>query len=67
MGPLLTVHLGVLAGFFATAPYGKFVHFVYRYLALVRRSLEEGGTPRAPWAWVRLHEVTVQSDPDAAR
>jgi citrate/tricarballylate utilization protein len=67
MGPLLTVHLGVLVGFFATAPYGKFVHFAYRYLALVRRSLEEGGTPRAPRAGVRLNEVTVQSGPDAAR
>ena len=41
MPPLLVVHLGLLAGLFITAPYGKFIHFVYRYLALVRRAAEE--------------------------
>jgi citrate/tricarballylate utilization protein len=36
MGTLLAVHLGVVAGLFITMPYGKFVHAVYRYAALVR-------------------------------
>lgn len=42
MGVLASLHLGVLAGLYVTAPYGKFVHFVYRYLALVERAIEEG-------------------------
>ena len=41
MPPVLVVHLGLLVGLFVTAPYGKFIHFVYRYLALVRRADEE--------------------------
>jgi citrate/tricarballylate utilization protein len=41
MPPMLVVHLGLLVGLFVTAPYGKFIHFVYRYLALLRRAGEE--------------------------
>ena len=41
MPALLVVHLGLLAGLFITAPYGKFVHFVYRYLALAKYAAEE--------------------------
>ncbi|HKX17347.1 MAG TPA: tricarballylate utilization 4Fe-4S protein TcuB [bacterium] len=41
MAPLLVVHLGLLTGLFITAPYGKFIHFVYRYLALAQRAGEE--------------------------
>jgi len=41
MGSLLTVHLGLVAALYVTAPYGKFVHFVYRYLALVKNRLEQ--------------------------
>jgi citrate/tricarballylate utilization protein len=41
MPVLLVVHLGLLVGLFVTAPYGKFIHFVYRYLALARRAGEE--------------------------
>ena len=36
MGSLLILHLGLVLGFFITLPYGKFVHAIYRYLALVR-------------------------------
>jgi citrate/tricarballylate utilization protein len=36
MGMLLAVHLGVVFSLFLTMPYGKFVHGIYRLLALVR-------------------------------
>lgn len=36
LGSLLVLHLGLVASLFITAPYGKFVHAVYRSLALVR-------------------------------
>ena len=36
MGILLSVHLGVVLGLFLSLPYGKFVHGLYRYLALVK-------------------------------
>jgi len=41
MGTLLIIHLGVVAGLFITAPYGKFAHVVYRYAALVRFAIEQ--------------------------
>jgi citrate/tricarballylate utilization protein len=40
MGVLLAIHLGVVLGLFLTLPYGKFVHAVYRFAALVRYRLE---------------------------
>jgi citrate/tricarballylate utilization protein len=40
MGVLLAVHLGVVLAFFATMPYGKFVHGLYRFAALARFHLE---------------------------
>ena len=40
MGVLLAVHLGVVMALFLTAPYGKFVHGLYRYLALARHARE---------------------------
>jgi citrate/tricarballylate utilization protein len=40
MGVLLVVHLGVVLGLFLTLPYGKFVHAVYRFAALIRFRLE---------------------------
>lgn len=47
MGLLLAIHLGVVFSLFITMPYGKFVHGIYRFLALVRyarekRALESG-------------------------
>lgn len=41
MGTLLAVHLGLVVGLFITLPYGKFVHSVYRYAALVRNAIEQ--------------------------
>jgi citrate/tricarballylate utilization protein len=40
MGPLLALHLGVVFALFVTMPYGKFVHGIYRYVALVRYARE---------------------------
>jgi citrate/tricarballylate utilization protein len=41
MGMLLSLHLGVVLGLFLSLPYGKFVHGLYRYLALVKYAGEK--------------------------
>ena len=41
MGFLLALHLGIVFALFATMPYGKFVHGIYRYAALVRNAREQ--------------------------
>jgi citrate/tricarballylate utilization protein len=41
MGPLLIVHLGSVLALFATLPYGKFVHGLYRLAALVLNARED--------------------------
>jgi citrate/tricarballylate utilization protein len=40
MGVLLAAHLAVVMGLFLTMPYGKFVHGIYRFAALVRYEAE---------------------------
>jgi citrate/tricarballylate utilization protein len=45
MGVLLAVHLGIVLGLFLTLPYGKFVHAIYRFAALVRYALERSRPP----------------------
>ena len=40
MGILLGIHLGFVLALFLTIPYGKFVHAVYRYGALVHYAME---------------------------
>jgi len=41
MGSLLVLHLAFIAALFLTAPYGKFVHAVYRTLSLIRYEAEQ--------------------------
>jgi citrate/tricarballylate utilization protein len=41
MGVLLAVHLGLVMGLFLTMPYGKFVHGIYRFGALIRFAKED--------------------------
>lgn len=40
MGALLAIHLGLVFAFFLTLPYGRFVHGIYRFAALVRYAQE---------------------------
>jgi citrate/tricarballylate utilization protein len=44
MPTLLLVHLAIVAALFATLPYGKFVHGIYRALALLRFAAEQRGS-----------------------
>jgi len=46
LGAILVLHLGFIAALFITAPYGKFVHAVYRSLALVRYYAERATPSR---------------------
>ncbi|MGD9246623.1 MAG: tricarballylate utilization 4Fe-4S protein TcuB [Desulfobacteraceae bacterium] len=41
MGTLLAIHLGFVLALFITMPYGKFIHAVYRYAALVKNAIEQ--------------------------
>ncbi|MGH9784682.1 MAG: tricarballylate utilization 4Fe-4S protein TcuB, partial [Terriglobia bacterium] len=41
MGIMLATHLGLVLGLFVTMPYGKFVHGIYRFAALVRNAVEK--------------------------
>jgi citrate/tricarballylate utilization protein len=43
MGLLLALHLGVVFGLFLTLPYGKFVHGLYRFAALMKYAAERRG------------------------
>jgi citrate/tricarballylate utilization protein len=41
MAWLLAVHLGIVIALFATLPYGKFAHGIYRSAALLKSSIEK--------------------------
>jgi citrate/tricarballylate utilization protein len=40
LGVLLVVHLATVLALYVSAPYGKFAHFLYRYVALVQNRIE---------------------------
>lgn len=42
---LVVAHLGVVMGIFLTMPYGKFVHGIYRFGALVKNAVEQRTMP----------------------
>jgi len=37
---LLAIHLGIVFSLFLTLPYSKFVHGIYRFMALIRFAKE---------------------------
>ncbi len=41
MPPLLAIHLGIVMALFATLPYGKFAHGIFRSAALLKSSIEK--------------------------
>ena len=41
MGLMLAVHLGVVMALFATLPYGKFAHGIFRSAALLKAAIEK--------------------------
>jgi len=41
MGILLIIHIGIVAAFFILMPYGKFIHGILRYAALVKNAREQ--------------------------
>jgi citrate/tricarballylate utilization protein len=47
MGVVLAAHLGIVLGLFITLPYGKFVHGIWRFLALVKYAREIHAEPLA--------------------
>lgn len=54
MGIMLAVHLGVVFALFLTIPYSKFVHGIYRFLALVQYAQETGRVAKE-----RVHQPLV--------
>ncbi|HEY1305402.1 MAG TPA: tricarballylate utilization 4Fe-4S protein TcuB [Vicinamibacterales bacterium] len=46
MGILLVIHLGLVLALFVTLPYGKFVHGLYRLLALLIDAREAASSPK---------------------
>lgn len=41
MPSLLAIHLGIVMALFATLPYGKFAHGIFRSAALLKSSIEK--------------------------
>jgi citrate/tricarballylate utilization protein len=63
MGALLALHLGVVLAFFVTLPYGKFVHGLYRFLALLKYAVErKNGAPRAVHGLIESEGIPLKHD-----
>lgn len=62
MGLLLAVHLGVIFALFLTLPYGKFVHGLYRFGALVLYAAETGAGRLTPAA-IPLKSAMIKKSP----
>jgi citrate/tricarballylate utilization protein len=58
LGSLLIAHLAMVAALFLTAPYGKFVHALYRSLALLKYRAEENPAQRGVLQDSREHALT---------
>ena len=70
MGPLLIGHLGIVLSLFLTMPYGKFVHGLFRAMALVNSALEDAARQPAQTPPVKLPAPGVRPLPvpvDGAR
>ena len=63
MGLLLAVHLGVVLALFLSLPYGKFVHGLYRFAALMKYA----GERRAARSSSRLFCAPVRPAKHAVR
>lgn len=63
MGLLLIGHLGIVLALFLTVPYGKFVHGIYRVVALVQHALEEAEAERAEREVLQPAPTPVRTEP----
>jgi citrate/tricarballylate utilization protein len=60
-GPVLAIHLAVVVACFAIAPYTKFIHVIYRFLALVRDSADSASA--RPAGGTAAGEKSVGGEP----
>jgi hypothetical protein len=55
---LLCLHLGAVIALFATLPYGKFAHGVFRTAALLRHNTESASPAPSAWALIERSPMT---------
>ncbi len=63
MPALLTIHLALVLALFLTLPYGKFVHGIYRFLAVVKYHAEAGGSGKSGGAHPSPEAESLRSRP----